>query len=634
TLDKMNEDIDDDYVSCKSINKVVYLNEDTMDCNYSESASTPKTNKTSNNDVLSSPELFDSDDDNVNIECTKTFRRILSLPPPVKVAPRKATQDELILKSDRYVLARMNKFLRGIPPPPKHTICQSDCSDFLNSIRKNREYFWVDPLKDNKISNNDTIITEPVIQDTTSITHDNRGLFSRLRSSRNLTNAFDACDQSSSSTSTIRTEIMINDRELMSESGGNGGSNSNIVHISSTHNGETTSGHPSIIDSEISISSATTSITSSTEPLLFRDNIKHVTFNVPKEEHLAIFSTLDEAQAKSLPWPAIFNHKAPGIHYNRNIYMEDFENFSTRLCQRYIGNETQSTCTPWFTKQAPGSAKKRALLGKRAIGQSPGKRLSHLARRRRTFSSANLQGMAEKKQIVLNVRKPIVKKGKSPRGKSPRGSAKKRLARRLSMEGPSPHKLKIDTSKRALFQSPPNERASTSNPRQIMPLNNPQRIKRALFPTTQNNEDSTSDELTKKRRNDEDLEQPKLKWAKSYTFDCSYNLENSRDSWTSRYSSGNKLTKSESFSKPIKHELTEINRKKLWWAVSEALRSRAINMAHPRFKQYATQLARTVRKYMPDLENSNVPRKPGSTTDRMLKLAKSHVLLVVDAKCD
>ena len=71
---------------------------------------------------------------------------------------------------------------------------------------------------------------------------------------------------------------------------------------------------------------------------------------------------------------------------------------------------------------------------------------------------------------------------------------------------------------------------------------------------------------------------------------------------------------------------------KLLWAVAEALRGKGIDMRDPRFKQCASQLARTVRKYLPDLENKNVPRKSGSTSDRMLKLAKHHVLLIVEAK--
>lgn len=76
------------------------------------------------------------------------------------------------------------------------------------------------------------------------------------------------------------------------------------------------------------------------------------------------------------------------------------------MCERYIGAETQSTCNIWFSKQPLGSAKKRSLLAKRENGQSPGKRLTHLARRRKTFSSANLQGLglSEKRQLVVQIK--------------------------------------------------------------------------------------------------------------------------------------------------------------------------------------------------------------------------------------
>lgn len=168
------------------------------------------------------------------------------------------------------------------------------------------------------------------------------------------------------------------------------------------------------------------------------------------------------------------------------------------MCERYISSETQSTCNVWFSVQAPGSAKKRSILTRRK-NQSPGKRLSYLAKRRRTFSSANLQILNfPEKKLMLNIKKQT-RKGKSPRGKSPRGksprrktprsSAKKRIIRRLQLEGSSPRKTKINMSKRALFQSPPCDKPGPS--RQIVanvtmsqpnPINNnPQKIKRALF---------------------------------------------------------------------------------------------------------------------------------------------------------
>lgn len=249
--------------------------------------------------------------------------------------------------------------------------------------------------------------------------------------------------------------------------------------------------------------------------------------------------------------------------YNRNKYIEDFENLTVNLCQRYIGNETQSTCS-WFTKQAPNSARKRNLLGRRNVDKSPGKRLSYLARRRRTFSSANLQGMSDKRQFVVNIKKVGSKKGKSPRGKSPRGSAKKRLLRKLSTDGPSPRKSKLETSKRALFQSPPNDKAG---PSRISSQSNSQKIKRALFSTINKKDDAggnedkilIDDSLTKKRKSNDELEGTKQKWAKSLSFDCPHNLDKSKESWNDRYSTGN--LKTQSVSQPTTSEMTDTNRK-------------------------------------------------------------------------
>ncbi|KAH0548427.1 uncharacterized protein LOC123274526 [Cotesia glomerata] len=658
TRDKTNEEPESDYISYKSINKVIYVNEETMDCNYSETTETPKKNKIPNQDATS-PDLFKSDDEDTDKPpISKNFKRILSQPTVKKIPPHKLTQEELIIQSDSYLLTRTNKSVTGIPPPPKFTMCQSDCTDFLNHIRNNRKYFWADPFSDDDKISNDEVATSTTINSTITTTTDSRSSTksdlkapiiseiistSRPRSLRNLTNAFDACDQSSSLASVMRTELSndsaVTDCCSNTQTNSTSTSTETInerVNISNFNNNL----HEHELSSLSSLTASMASI-STTKSISVKDNDRHVTFDIPKEKYLAIFRTIDDKRAKSLPWPIIYKHRAPGIHYNRNKFIEEFENLSTKLCERYIGNETQSTCTIWFTKQAPGSAKKRTLLGKRAIGQSPGKRLSHLARRRKTFSSANLQCMAEKKQIVLNVKKPIIKKGKSPRGKSPRGksprsSAKKRLSRRLILDGQSPRKTKLETSKRALFQSPTHDRAGPSGKSAPLSMNNPQKIKRALFPTAQKKETVTSnaEEMTKKRKSDEELEGPRVKWPKSLSFDCTYNnLDSSRESWSSdRYLTGNVHLKNESLSQPAKVGLSDNNRKKLLWAVYQALQSRGINMEHPKFKQYANQLARTVRKYMPDLENRNIPRKPGSTCDRMLKLANIHVLLVVEAK--
>lgn len=53
-------------------------------------------------------------------------------------------------------------------------------------------------------------------------------------------------------------------------------------------------------------------------------------------------------------------------------------------------------------------------------------------------------------------------------------------------------------------------------------------------------------------------------------------------------------------------------------------------MQHPNFKQYAHTLCKIVKNLMPDLLGG--PRQPGSTSDRMLRIARQHVFAVTRGK--
>lgn len=76
--------------------------------------------------------------------------------------------------------------------------------------------------------------------------------------------------------------------------------------------------------------------------------------------------------------------------YNHGKTSEDFEHYCAKYGERYIGAETASSCTAWSCT-ASGSAMQRRAAKQRWGVKSPGRRLSHLARRRITFSSSNLQ---------------------------------------------------------------------------------------------------------------------------------------------------------------------------------------------------------------------------------------------------
>ncbi|XP_018051013.1 PREDICTED: uncharacterized protein LOC108688958 [Atta colombica] len=587
-----------------------------MDCCFTNQYENSQIRETFPN--VSSPEMFDSDTESdtykKNVEALTDDDSTLAMIPP-----QEPTQAELIAKSDNYMLVRINKFLSGVPPPPRHTTCQSDCSDFLQHIYENRRLFYIGcPL-----SNGSSEITESIKQQR-PIETKNISYQCTKGTPRNLTNAFDACDLSADSAEDTKLGINNNDCD-----------NLNVQY-----------NVPKEINNSFNTIKETVTILSG------QNSDKNS--DLSQEHSPLLYHTIGEEEAKALTWPQAYSHKFHGIYYNRSRTVEEFENLTVKLCERYIGAETQSTCNIWFSKQPPGSARKRSLLMKHRNGQSPEKRLTHLIKRRRTFCSANLKGLGvitDKRQLMIPIRKLTHKKGKSPRskslrgksprgksprGKSPRSSAKKKVVRRLMLDESSPCKSKLETSKRALFQSPPSDHAG---PSKLLGTNNTdtQKIKRVLFSTPKKNESeyanqTSSREESRKRKCEEELQGPRLKWAKSLSFDCMHEIRSTSKVTWDRHSSSSILSKNETSVNQGKNELSDTHRKKLLWAVAEALRSKGIGMSHPKFKQYAANLARTIKKFMPDLENRNIPRKPGSTSDRMLKLAKHHVLFLIDTR--
>lgn len=157
-------------------------------------------------------------------------------------------------------------------------------------------------------------------------------------------------------------------------------------------------------------------------------------------------------------------------------------------------------------------------------------------------------------------------RGKSPRGKSPRNSALKRVTRRLTLDGASPRKSKLETSKRALFQSPP---ADNAGPSKLLGAGSADtlKIKRVLFPVTQKKEAESDDaeqtllRESKKRKCDEELQGPRIKWAKSLSFDCTHELDNSSKITWDRHSSSNILLKNDTSFSQERNELSDVHRK-------------------------------------------------------------------------
>ncbi|XP_014234522.1 uncharacterized protein LOC106657491 isoform X1 [Trichogramma pretiosum] len=634
---------------------VIYLNENAMDCNYELKAEEPQNSsliksqeqkinilKLINTSVMeeapSSPDLFESDDEEIE-SIASTFTRTAIEDLITQPSPEKLTTAEKVLRSDRFALKRMKKFLSGVPPPPSRTISQKDCNDFLGYIKQNRHCFWADPFKlDSKfnpvteeselnesknesiksVENENSVKSEnlnPNTSETSNPIESGNTRTSQRPGLRNLSTAFDACEKMGKLKTTRSSS----------------GSTSDLSQAINAFN---------LSDSLLNQSYSSISTTT--------PNMSYQNDDIEKGAIPATYHSISVEEAIKMSWPDILQHKCPELYYNRSRTTEDFENLRFKMSDRYIGAETTSTCNIYFPSEVPNSAKKRAyLLAKKR--QSPGKRLSHLAIRRFTFSSANLQSMSTKhveKKLMVNMSKFKPRKtgrtpkkipGKSPR-KTPRSSAKKTLYRRMTFDTFSP-RAKLESSKRALFQSPPQTKDNSSNntraerPTSMVSLNNndPRKIKKALFATpTKKNVNELSQNESRKRKREEDEEIQRSKHPRSYSFDCSRTLENSSlSSNRVRHSSGNVPQKAHYRNEM---ELAEINRKKLIYAVTEALKAHSIPVGHERFKECANALRVIVRKYMPDLDNKNIPRKPGSTMERMLRLAKRHAVSVLNPK--
>lgn len=77
------------------------------------------------------------------------------------------------------------------------------------------------------------------------------------------------------------------------------------------------------------------------------------------------------------------------FRYNCGRISEEFEILCQKLQERYVGSETTSSCNIWFNYDISNKVS-NITRQHRSAGHSPGRRLSHLARRRQTFCCANL----------------------------------------------------------------------------------------------------------------------------------------------------------------------------------------------------------------------------------------------------
>ncbi|XP_063699880.1 uncharacterized protein LOC134830357 [Culicoides brevitarsis] len=380
-------------------------------------------------------------------------------------------------------------------------------------------------------------------------------------------------------------------------------------------------------------------------------------------------------------WPESRKIRSLGVCYNLSRNTEKIEMIALDLVSRYVGCETISSYTT--TVKSPQSTKKRAMRSK-AVMQSPGRRLSHLARRRAIFSSANLkQGVgvatAANRQIVLNPkgrdqkklflggikvgRTPNKRKNGTPsKRKTPRSSKKKREVIVIKST------ITREQSKRALFQSP--ALTTTEPPKPTVSEDVAKRVeksKRALFSPAKKLDRSASfngnslrlaalssdsgryksmnnlDQVLGGKRKRVDDENSTENWSKIPRLLNSSNAENECPS-----SSSSRIVKSQSFhvASQLSHsrsslyrsqtdisdtkKLSEHHKQKLLWAVATALKNKSIISSHPDYKKHASNLTRIVKTLFLQLSDADPQiASISSTSEKLKRIANNHVFSVI-----
>ncbi|XP_045452317.1 uncharacterized protein LOC123661398 [Melitaea cinxia] len=399
----------------------------------------------------------------------------------------------------------------------------------------------------------------------------------------------------------------------------------------------------------------------------FKSNKLEMDGNTSKNDKSIDLKICSETEAMESQWPDLLKCNHYDIYYNLTSHSEKIEQLLQRYAERYVGAETDTSVNIYSGGlQSPSSAcKRKAMRLKLAQGKSPGRRLSHLARRRQAFASAatiNERAQASTARMVLidknffphrklintSERKsprtrrtpgkniPIRKTpGKKTPAKTPKsgGSSRKKAMRRLLLDSESLSKSQPsrETSKRALFISPENKRtvpvACSSVPHQAM------KSKRALFGSpvreaeTKSLDGTTSDHFLKRKLDylDDVSDNNRSKIAKSLSFGGD-SLRASQPVMLNRRASERPATN-------CMIKLNETHKKKLLWAVTEALRLHGWRMSSPGFREKASALARLTRKLFtlpPHAAKLAAPQL--STSDTMFKLARQYVFAIIQGR--
>uniref|UniRef100_A0A182N817 Uncharacterized protein n=1 Tax=Anopheles dirus TaxID=7168 RepID=A0A182N817_9DIPT len=372
----------------------------------------------------------------------------------------------------------------------------------------------------------------------------------------------------------------------------------------------------------------------------------------------------DEVSATK--WPDLTKQRAHGLHYNRSTVTETFELLSLKYIERYISAETSSSFNMTIMQS---SAKKRNQRLKKSDNRrknkiktpkrrtpggsrkSPRRRTPGSSAKKLTLHRATPIGKSSQKMHVPATRESSKRAlflspqnggggGGSSTTRSAVGSNSKQTERSIFSEA------RMMKSKRSLFSVP----RATEPVQSTQPTTSKADVmsnKRRRSSTAEDDgpEAGPSGERTEKIRRmdsscltEEDLTPRSLKFSRSKSFcvglQSTATLPSTGVSECAPVRVGGKLLfratseiSSEDGPRPVSM-LTENHKKKLLWAVSQALQSKQINAKHELFKQHASNLVRVVKKLFLEFNDQTT----SSTSEKLLKLANKHVYEVIQGK--
>ncbi|XP_037961831.2 uncharacterized protein LOC105382828 [Plutella xylostella] len=556
---------------------------------------------------------------------------------------------------DKHKIKKMEATLSGVLPPPSVTIVKTDVTEMLKKY-----YCFLPAFSD-----------QPVSPEVISTTPTKRTSYVKIPDAQLPDNIMQTTDSMSS----IKIETKV-DTETPIPSASSLESSTIEKPDYSCSNQSVISEKPS---SSFGIVDMKPKISALIERSVSRSSISKESSHNDSElntsacDKSVVLKMCTENEAKETPWPDLLKCRFHDVYYNVTKYSERLELLALRCGERFVGGETDTSVTVFSGGlQSPSSANKRkAMRLKMAQAKSPGRRLSHLARRRQAFCSAATIGekahTSTSKMVLIDKnffphrklinsadrKSPRLRRtpgkrtpgrktpGKKTPAKTPKtrsgGSSRKKAMRRLLLDPETLTRSQPtrETSKRALFISPENRKPMPQAPSTSVPLQ-AMKSKRNLFGSpvrpaeTKSLDGSESDMFLKRKRDSVDGPvdyESRSKIAKSLSFggDTIGSLK-AGQSFSRRAS--------EMFAaRSNMAELDEHHRKKLLWAVSEALRVHGWRMQSPGFREKASLLARLTRRLLAlPPHRARLAAPAHSTSETMLKIARMYVFAIIQGR--